>query len=86
MRCLDASASQTRGESAQLSLALNPFVELSVSGTVGHAYQIQYADDVGTQGRWEPLKAVTFWTPRFTLVDTRMTHITRRFYRAVLLP
>ena len=77
---------QTRGEPAQLSLAWNRFPELTVSGTVGHAYQIQYSDHLGVPDGWELFKVVTFWTPRFTLIDAHTTNLTRRLYRAVLLP
>ncbi len=66
-------------------LDVHMYAGLTLSGTVGRTYQIQYSTNLnGTN--WQPLADIPLSTSPCLYFDTNSVSAPKRFYRAVLMP
>jgi hypothetical protein len=66
-------------------LDVHMYAGLTLSGTVGRTYEIQYATNVNSP-TWQPLADITLASSPYLYFDTNSASATKRFYRAVLMP
>lgn len=67
------------------ALALSFYAGISIEGTVGGAYRIDYAEDLNTPN-WQPLTTVVLPQSPYLWIDVGSTNALRRYYRAVAQP
>lgn len=67
------------------TLDLHMYAGLTVTGSVGAPYQIQYQDGLGNT-HWLPLADFILPASPYFFVDTNSPHSSQRFYRAVPNP
>jgi hypothetical protein len=66
-------------------LDLHMYAGLTLSGTVGRTYEIQYSTNLNGP-TWQPLADITLASSPCFYFDTNSASATKRFYRAVLMP
>ena len=67
----------------QSYLLLGLYPGLTLHGTVGRTYEIEYTVDVAPPTNWLPLATVTLTNSPWLWFDTQATNASQRFYRAV---
>jgi formylglycine-generating enzyme required for sulfatase activity len=73
---------------AQIDLGIQTYAGLSVTGTIGQVYSIEYVTDLTEpdEGDWRCLEFLQLPASRYLWVDTSATATARRYYRAVESP
>ena len=72
--------------SGPVSLELQFYPGLSITGTVASLYRIDYADEPNTNS-WRPLTSLVLPSSPYVFCDLTATNPPRRFYRTVgLIP
>ena len=66
-----------------LAIQLNRLVEITIGGTTGHTYGIQYTSDLSETASWINATNLTLETPSQTWVDVEPATNARRFYRVI---
>ncbi len=65
------------------SLGLNNYPGITLTGTLGATYRIEFTTDLGSVAQWQPLTNVTLFAVPQTFVDWSAPSSPKRFYRAV---
>jgi hypothetical protein len=73
----------TNSPPVQPSLGLQPYPGLTIAGTVGASYRIEYRDALNTNGAWNVLTNVVLPESPWLFFDRAGFSPIRRFYRAV---
>jgi hypothetical protein len=73
-------------EAGELSLDLDPYVEVTISGKVGRTYELQSVDNLQGPNTWRTLTRIQLPSVPFTWTDAAAPPVNRHFYRALLLP
>jgi hypothetical protein len=69
----------------QPSLAAATYAGITINGSVGTSYRIEYRDAFGSASVWQSLADVVLPCSPYLFFDTNSPGSPRRFYRAVLL-
>jgi hypothetical protein len=77
---------QTPPVAAELSLELDPWIELRLVGKPGLTYELQSADNLRDTNAWSALIRLELPAVPFTWTDTLSPASRNRFYRAVQIP
>jgi hypothetical protein len=76
----------TNSPPSPATLSINSLPGISITGTVGQRYRIEYTEDLANTNSFQPLTNILLTVSPFLWVDTTATNSPRRFYRAVLVP
>ena len=68
------------------SLAIDTYVGIAVTGTVGSKYRIEYTLDLKLTNSWIILTNIVLPTSPFLWIDTGSTNSPKRYYRALSAP
>jgi hypothetical protein len=68
------------------SLAIRSYPGVSITGTVGRKYRIEYSEDLRLTNNFTALTNLSLTMSPYLWVDTSYSNSAPRFYRAVLLP
>jgi hypothetical protein len=67
------------------AMDIHMYAGLSISGSIGATYEVQYSTKVNTNN-WQPLADIVLPTSPYLFFDTNSPSAPQRFYRAVLMP
>lgn len=67
------------------TMDIHMYAGLSISGSVGATYEVQYSTKVNTNN-WQPLANIVLPTSPYLFFDTNSPSAPQRFYRTVLIP
>jgi hypothetical protein len=68
------------------TLDLHFYAGITIDGTVGLNYRVDYAESLAQTNNWLALTNLTLSSSPFLLFDIQSTNSPKRFYRAVLVP
>jgi hypothetical protein len=71
---------------AGATLDLHFYAGITIDGTVGLNYRVDYAESLAQTNNWLTLTNLTLASSPFLLFDIQSTNSPQRFYRAVLIP
>ncbi|MGY8652316.1 MAG: hypothetical protein ACKVJX_01720, partial [Verrucomicrobiia bacterium] len=69
-----------------LEIQSNPIPTITVNGSVGSTYRVDYTTRLGAATEWLRLDELTLTQPIQTLTDLLTPYDLQRFYRSVLIP
>lgn len=72
------------GEDA-VSISIQPYVGLSITGALGTSYEIQYTEDLGDSNTWETVTNLSLVSSPSLWVDTTSPALRQRYYRALVI-
>jgi hypothetical protein len=67
------------------SLGLRMYAGLTIAGSVGRTYQIEFLETLSSKN-WQPLEKIVLTTNPQVYIDPQSVDFPTRFYRARLLP
>ena len=62
------------------------YAGISITGTVGRSYRLEYTTDINQAIGWQNLATVTLTQSPHLYIDTGSAGEAKRFYRATLVP
>lgn len=68
------------------SLTAATYAVITITGTVGTPYRVEYADALGNTNNWLTLTTIVLPSSPYLFIDTASSGASKRYYRAVNVP